>query len=283
MEILRTAKEMQTWSEKTRGAGHSLGFVPTMGALHEGHLSLIRLARAQSDHVVVSIFVNPTQFEDQEDLKKYPRDTDRDRDLCDAEGVDAVFLPTAEEMYPDGYKIDLKAPALANCLCGATRPGHFDGVVTIVQKLFKIVQPTRAFFGEKDYQQLAIIRWLVRDQNIPIEIVGAPIVREKDGLAMSSRNRRLSAEERKQALVLSRSVKAMQTLVAGGEHDVGKLLKLAKDVLHSQAGIKLDYAEIRDAVTLQTIEKVDRPALYAVAAFVGPVRLIDNCVLIRGR
>lgn len=279
MKTLTTILDMQAWSRRIRKGGETLGFVPTMGALHAGHLSLIRKAKAKTDKVVVSIFVNPTQFDNQDDLEKYPRTLESDLKACEDEGVDAVFLPTPKIMYPDGLTIELKAPALAGRLCGASRPGHFDGVVTIVKKLFEAVEPTHAVFGEKDYQQLAIMRWLVKDQQLPIEIIPHPIVREADGLAMSSRNQRLSADDRRHALALARSIKAVHALFDGGERDVSKLLGLARDILNAEDGVQIDYAEIVDATTLEPISTITQPALYAVAAFVGPVRLIDNCVL----
>jgi len=291
MEIFRTIDAMQAWSGTERAAGHSIGFVPTLGALHEGHLQLIRMARNKTDRVVVSVFLNPTQFDKTDDLAKYPVSLEADLKYCEQEKVAAVFLPTTETMYPDGPTIELKAPPLVNRLCGAARPGHFDGVVTIVKKLFTAVRPTHAVFGEKDFQQLAIIRWLVATQNLPIEIIAHPIVREADGLAMSSRNQRLSAEERKQALALSRSIKAVQTLFDGGERETMNLLAVAKDVLQAEPGLKpslkpnlkpnlkIDYAEIVDTQSLESLTHIDTTALYAIAAFIGEVRLIDNCIL----
>lgn len=283
MQIFKTVVDMRQWVQSGK---QRLAFVPTMGALHEGHLSLIRRAKALSDRVVVSIFVNPTQFNDLSDLRKYPRTEEADLAKCEQEQVDAVFLPSVPEMYPEGPKNTVAVPEFTKVLCGASRPGHFEGVATVVLRLFEMVTPDLAVFGEKDYQQLLLIRWLTQHYQLPIEIVSHPIVREADGLAMSSRNRRLALKDRQQALVLYQSIQTVQAAFKTGVTQVDDLLARAQRVLASQPEVKVDYAELRDAETLNTIKKVTKPALYAVAAFVGPpagevgtVRLIDNCVL----
>lgn len=280
MNVVSTIEEIRGLSREQRLQGRTVGFVPTMGYLHEGHASLLRVARKESDFVVLSIFVNPTQFDRAEDLESYPRDLEKDLALAEAEGVDAVFTPTPAEMYPEGYQTSVSVGALAAPLCGATRPGHFRGVATVVTKLFTAVEPDRAFFGEKDFQQLAVIRRLVRDLNLPVEVIGCPIVREKDGLAMSSRNARLTLEDRERSLALHRSIEAVRVALAGGERRVTELERIGQEVLATTEGVRIDYAEIRDALSLESVERVDAPAVYAIAAFVGPVRLIDNTVLV---
>jgi len=279
MEIIHTVKEAQEPSQCLSQKNGNLAFVPTMGALHEGHLSLIRRARAIANHVLVSIFVNPTQFNKPEDLIKYPRTDEEDLKKCESEGVDTVFMPSVEEMYPQKMESTIEGPDFTRVLCGTTRPGHFEGVATVVKRLFEIVQPTQALFGEKDYQQLLLIQWLVKEFNLPVKIISCPTIREADGLAMSSRNKRLSADERTHALALFQSTQLVKEKFNNGERNAMTLQKLAKDFLNKNPSITLDYAEIRDALTLDTIETIKQPALYAIAAQVGPVRLIDNCVL----
>jgi pantoate--beta-alanine ligase len=250
-----------------------------MGALHEGHLSLVREARGKCGAVAVSIFVNPTQFGPAEDLSKYPRQFDRDCELLGKEGVEIVFAPKVDEIYPGGAVTWVTVEGLSDKLDGRSRPGHFRGVTTIVAKLFHIIEPDAAFFGQKDAAQLAIIRRMVRDLNFPVEIVGCPIVREADGLAMSSRNVYLSAEGRVHALVLQRSLLRVQEEFHRGERSGGRLIAAARELLASEPGVTVDYFEIVDPDTLDGVESVSRRALVAVAAVVGGTRLIDNVVL----
>ncbi len=279
MKLIKTVSEMQAWSRELHAKGKKLSFVPTMGALHEGHISLINYAHEHAEQVVVSIFVNPLQFDNKEDLEKYPRGDQDDLLICEAERVDVIFMPSDGEMYPAGFQTNVQVKEITQSLCGAAREGHFDGVATVVLKLFNMVLPDSAVFGEKDFQQLAMIRRMVTDLNLPLEIISHPIVREQDGLALSSRNRRLSKEEREQGLVLYHSIQAVQEEFAKGERNVDRLLGAANHILNVAKGIKIDYAEIRDAGSLEEIKHVDQSTLYAVAAFVGPVRLIDNCIL----
>ena len=255
-----------------------LGLVPTMGALHEGHLSLMRAAKVKCEMVAVSIFVNPTQFGPTEDLAKYPRTFERDCQLLEREGVDIVFAPSVEEMYPKGEVTWVTVEGLSEKLDGKSRPGHFRGVTTVVSKLLHIVEPDVAFFGQKDAAQLAVIRRMVRDLNIPVEIVACPIVREPDGLAMSSRNAYLNAEDRRRALVLQRSLRRVEEEFRKGERKATQLGAIAKDVF-AEEPVRLDYFEIVDPDTLDPVEKILGPALVAVAAYVGPTRLIDNTLL----
>ncbi|MGA9812929.1 MAG: pantoate--beta-alanine ligase [Terriglobales bacterium] len=275
MKICHTIDEVRA----ARGKGKTVGLVPTMGALHEGHLSLVRMAKAQCDRVVVSIFINPLQFGPNEDLAKYPRDFERDRDLLEREGVDFIFAPGVEEMYPPGAITYVTVEGLSDKLCGRSRPGHFRGVTTVVSKLFHIVEPDRAFFGQKDAAQSAIIRRMVLDLNIPVQVVIAPIVREPDGLAMSSRNAYLDAPQRKSALVLSRSLKTLQERFNQGERNVQTLIEAGKRVFAEDPSVRLDYFEIVDPETLDPVHDLSHSALVAVAAFVGKARLIDNVVL----
>jgi pantoate--beta-alanine ligase len=270
---------MRAASGAIRREGKRLGFVPTMGALHEGHLSLVRAACASSDAVVASIFVNPTQFGPNEDLAKYPRSLDRDCELLQGEGVELLFAPTVEEMYPAGSVTWVTVEGLSDKLDGRSRPGHFRGVTTVVAKLFHVVYPDAAFFGQKDAAQVAIIRRMVRDLHLPVEIVTCPIVREPDGLAMSSRNAYLDPEQRKQALVLHRSLMRVQQLSDSGEREVGKLLAAGREEFAKDSSVRLDYFEIVDPDKLDPVEDISGGALAAVAAFVGSTRLIDNILL----
>jgi pantoate--beta-alanine ligase len=276
MMICNTIEDMRAACRAARTGGKRLGFVPTMGALHEGHLSLVRAAKAGCDMVAASIFVNPAQFGPTEDLAKYPRTFDRDRDLLEKEGVDFLFAPSVEEMYPAGAVTWVEVEGLSGKLDGRSRPGHFRGVTTVVAKLFHIVEPDEAFFGEKDAAQVAIIRRMVRDLNFPVKIVACPIVRETDGLAMSSRNAYLGAEQRQQALVLQRSLMRVKKLWEGGEHNAEKLVAAACEEVVGDNSVRLDYFEIVDAESLEPVENVGRGMLAAVAAFVGTTRLIDN-------
>ena len=265
-----------------RRGGKVLALVPTMGALHEGHLSLVRAARAASDVVAASIFVNPTQFGPKEDLAKYPRSFERDSELLEREGVELVFSPEVEEMYPTGNSEAstwVTVEGLSGKMDGRSRPGHFRGVTTVVAKLFHIVEPDAAFFGQKDAAQVAVIRKMVRDLNFAVEIVVCPIVRESDGLAMSSRNAYLDAAQRKQALVLHRSLERAKKLAESGERSAAKLASAARQEFASEPEVRLDYFEIVNPDTLDPVEEVSAGALVAVAAYVGNTRLIDNVVL----
>ncbi len=257
----------------------SVGFVPTMGALHDGHRSLLQAARQRCEIVAVSIFVNPTQFGPNEDFSRYPRTLERDCEMLQAEGVDVVFTPTAETMYPAGASTFVDVEGVSDRLDGASRPGHFRGVATVVAKLFHLVQPDFAFFGQKDAAQVAVLRKMVRDLNFPLEIVVCPTVREPDGLAMSSRNRYLSAEERRQALTLSHALDAAERQSAGGEHRASALLETMRSTLQNEAAVRVDYLAVVDPDTLLPIDDVDGGGLLAIAAYVGNTRLIDNVVL----
>ena len=279
MKIFSTIDQMRSASRDLRHKDRQLALVPTMGALHEGHLSLVRAARAASDVVAASIFVNPTQFGPNEDLAKYPRSPERDCEMLEREGVAFVFAPSVEEMYPAGAVTWVTVEGLSGKLDGRSRPGHFRGVTTVVSKLFHIVEPDKAFFGQKDAAQAAIIRRMVRDLNLPVEIVVCPIVREADGLAMSSRNAYLSPEERKMALVLHRSLERVQQLVETGERDAARLLAAGREEFARESSVRLDYFEVVDRETLDPVADVSRGALVAVAAYVGATRLIDNAVL----
>ncbi len=279
MKIVHSIEEMRARCRAAKANEQRLGFVPTMGALHEGHLALVRAARAHCKTVAVSIFVNPAQFGPNEDFAKYPRTLERDQKMLEAEGVSLLFLPTVDEMYPQGASTFVTVEGLSDKLCGRTRPGHFRGVATVVSKLFHIVEPDVAYFGQKDAAQVAIIRKMVRDLAFSVEIMVVPTVREADGLAISSRNAYLSAVERKQALVLYRALCRVQTLADRGERNAGKLMEAAKDVFRDEPTVRLDYVEIVSQETLDPVADISKGALVAVAAFVGSTRLIDNIVL----
>jgi pantoate--beta-alanine ligase len=281
MRICSTIEEMRAACRAARHGGKRLGFVPTMGALHEGHLSLVRAAKVSCDVVAASIFVNPTQFGPNEDLAKYPRSFERDRELLEKEGVGLLFAPSIQEMYPAGAVTWVTVEGLSSKLDGRSRPGHFRGVTTIVAKLFHIVEPDAAFFGQKDAAQVAIVRRMVRDLNFPVEIVACPIMREQDGLAMSSRNAYLDPQQRKQALVLHRALMSMKKSWEAGEREAGKLLTVGRDELDGEGSVRLDYLEIVDPETLDLIQRATAGALVVVAAYVGATRLIDNIVLPR--
>src|SRR5271157_1914487 len=283
MKIFPTIHEARAATRSFREHGKRLGLVPTMGALHEGHLSLVRAARAQCDAVAVSIFVNPTQFGPAEDLSKYPRQFDRDCQLLEKEGIQILFAPPVEEIYPNASSNDqgtwVVVERLSEKLDGRSRPGHFRGVTTIVSKLFHIIEPEVAFFGQKDAAQLAVIRRMVQDLNFPVEIVACPIVREPDGLAMSSRNAYLNREERGRALVLQRSLQKARQQFHAGERIAANLISAAKGVFAREPQVALDYFEIVDPDTLDPVERIEQKTLVAVAAYVGSTRLIDNLVL----
>jgi pantoate--beta-alanine ligase len=280
MQIFRRLDEPRAFARATKAGGESVGLVPTMGFLHEGHLSLIRAARQHAERVVVTLFVNPTQFGPKEDLDKYPRDFDRDCALCESAGADALFAPEAAHIYPTGHatKVEVEG-SLTSGLCAASRPGHFSGVATVVTKLFNLCEPDVAVFGQKDAQQAAVIRRFTADLNLPVKIVVAPIIRESDGLAMSSRNAYLSREERAQATVLKRSLDAAVTLYDGGERRTEVILTAVLDALESAPLARVDYAELVDASTFEPITMLERRALLALAVFFGPTRLIDNTLL----
>jgi pantoate--beta-alanine ligase len=279
LKICKTIHEMRAESRAIRGAGKRLGFVPTMGALHEGHLSLVRAARSSSDLVAASIFVNPTQFGANEDLAKYPRSFERDRELLQGERVELLFAPSVEEMYPAGAVTWVTVEGLSDKLDGRSRPGHFRGVTTVVAKLFHVVQPDAAFFGQKDAAQVAIIRRMVRDLNLPVEIGVCPIVRAADGLAMSSRNAYLDPDERKRALVLQRSLLRAEHLAETGERNAARLVAAGREEIDKESSVRLDYFEIVNPDTLDPLEDISGGGLVAVAAVVGGTRLIDNILL----
>jgi pantoate--beta-alanine ligase len=279
MRLIASIAEMQGFSRETRAAGMSLGLVPTMGALHEGHLSLVRRAKSQCDVVVVSIFVNPAQFGPSEDITRYPRDLDRDLLRLRRLRVEAVFAPETLEIYPQGFETYVVPGETAAPLEGASRPGHFRGVATVVLKLLNIVRPDVAYFGQKDYQQAQVIRRLVEDLNVEVRLVICPVVREPDGLAMSSRNAYLNAEERQAATVLHRSLRRAEQLAQAGETDAGKLLEVIGGVFAAEPRAQLDYAAIVDPVTLQPVQHVQTGCVALVAARVGVARLIDNLIL----
>jgi pantoate--beta-alanine ligase len=279
MKISKTIDDLREACRAERRHGKRLGLVPTMGALNEGHLSLVRAAKTRCEIVVVSIFVNPIQFGPNEDLAKYPRNFERDRELLEGEGIDFLFTPSAEEMYPPGGVTYVAVEGLSDKLCGRSRPGHFRGVTTVVAKLFHIVEPDLAFFGQKDAAQATIIRRMVRDLNMPVEIVVCPIVRERDGLAMSSRNAYLDSPQRKSALVLCRSLAEVQKRFNEGERKAANLIDVGKQAFAKEPSVRLDYFEIVDPETLDGVDEVSHEALVAEAAFVGKARLIDNMVL----
>lgn len=277
MIVVKTINEVRQLVKEARSKGMTIGFVPTMGFLHEGHLSLMREAKSQSDYVVVSIFVNPTQFGPNEDLATYPRDLARDQMLCDAVGVDLIFAPEVDEMYPSGHStiVDCEGP-ITKQLCGASRPTHFKGVTSVVAKLFNIVAPDKAFFGQKDAQQVAVIEKMVRELNFNLEIVSCPIVREEDGLAMSSRNTYLNEDARKQALVLSRALSTAKDKIDAGTIKTSELITLMKETIAQSPLAEIDYVQVVDAKTLLAIDELNDDTLIALAVKFGKTRLIDN-------
>lgn len=276
MIVIETVAQMQHYARERRGR---IALVPTMGYLHEGHASLMVEARKRAEIVVVSIFVNPTQFGVNEDLDSYPRDLERDKRIAAEAGVDVIFAPKASDMYPLGYQSYVNVEGLTAHLCGASRPGHFRGVTTVVAKLFNIVTPKLAVFGKKDFQQLAVIRRMVQDLNMDVEIVGMPIVRESDGLALSSRNVKLDPAQRESALCLSRAIAAAKESFRSGTHSVSSLRESALSVIGREPSAEVDYLEFRDPDTLEELEKADATTLLALAVRFGAVRLIDNCIL----
>lgn len=278
MQIIKMIDEVRKIVKQWKREGLTVGLVPTMGYLHEGHKSLIERAVKENDRVVVSDFVNPTQFAPNEDFESYPRDIDADAQLCESAGASIIFNPEPEEMYTDALTfVDMNK--ITKVLCGKTRPIHFSGVCTVVSKLFNIVTPDRAYFGQKDAQQLCVIRKMVKDLNFDIEIVGCPIIREADGLAKSSRNTYLSADERKAALCLSRSLAMGKEMIESGEKDAKKIVDKIKNEIEKEPAAKIDYVEIVDFNSLETIETVKKPLLCAMAVYIGKTRLIDNFIL----
>jgi pantoate--beta-alanine ligase len=279
MRHIQSVAEMKEFCRKITRSGRTLGFVPTMGALHEGHASLVRASKAQCQATAVSIFINPLQFGPTEDLGKYPRALERDSELLRDLGADVLFAPTVNQMCPLGATTYVEVGGISDRLDGASRPGHFRGVATVVAKLFEIVRPDRAFFGQKDAAQVAVLRRMVRDLDMDVELLVCPIVREKDGLAMSSRNVYLNPEQRKQALVLNRSLMRVQHTADVGERNVAKLIEIGKSLIAEEPAARLDYFAIVDPDSLEPVSDISRGALVAVAAYVGATRLIDNMLL----
>jgi pantoate--beta-alanine ligase len=275
-QVFRSIAQTVEMLARVRRIGASIGLVPTMGALHEGHGSLIDAARRETDCVVVSVFVNPIQFDNQDDLARYPRDLDADVRFCSDRRADIVFAPPVEEMYPAPLQTFVEPGRAAERLCGEFRPGHFRGVATVVLKLFQIIRPDRAYFGEKDAQQLAVIRRMVKDLNVPVEIAAVATVRESDGLALSSRNRRLSPEERTAAPILFQSLLVAQKLIASGETDAAEVRKMALAVLSQQPLVRVEYLEVVDPDDMQPVARIEGPVRVAAAAWLGSTRLIDN-------
>lgn len=278
MKVIESTQELQQHVNFFKGEGGTLGFVPTMGALHEGHLRLFERARRECDRVVISIFVNPLQFGPQEDYARYPRPKERDLTLCERQGVDLVFYPSSPELYPDGFCTYVEVRGLSDKWEGAIRPGHFRGVTTVVAKLFHLVQPTKAYFGQKDYQQLTILRRMVQDLHFPLEIVMCPTVREPDGLAMSSRNAYLSAEERQRAVCLYQSLMEAERALRQGERRIEELQRMMAAKVNSTAGVLLDYATIVDPHTLVELHACQSSMVALIAARLGTTRLIDNAI-----
>ena len=279
MQIINHIPDMQRWSETQRLAGKKIACVPTMGFLHEGHLSLVREGKKRGDVVVVTIFVNPMQFNQASDFDKYPRNVEQDQRMLEEVGTDVLFYPNASEMYPENFQTAVEVDKVSKPLCGVFRPGHFRGVTTVVAKLFNIVKPHFALFGEKDFQQCVVIQQMVRDLNFDLEIIPMPTIREADGIAMSSRNARLSESERQTSLCISRALKQAQEMVTGGERNSDSILQMVQNTLGQQGGVRVEYASLCNPVTLEETAQVSGPTLLAVAAWVGDVRLIDNRVL----
>lgn len=279
MELLNTIDQVREWVAQQKSAGRTVHFVPTMGYFHEGHLSLMKQAKQDGGAVIVSLFVNPTQFGPNEDLDRYPRDLERDRTLAESAQVDALFAPETSEIYPPGFQTTVSLPKLNHLLCGRSRPIHFDGVAVVVLKLLNIVQPHRAYFGMKDYQQMVIIRRMVTDLNLPVEIVPCPIVRESDGLAMSSRNVYLSPEQRQAATVLFRSLQWAQAQVNSGETNAHHIREGVLKMIQSEPLARVDYVEVVHPETLEPVQMIDDHALLALAVYFDQTRLIDNCLL----
>lgn len=278
IKVVSTVDETRAQVKEWKKQGLTVGLVPTMGYLHEGHQSLIKKAVEENDRVVVSVFVNPIQFAPNEDLETYPRDLEADKKLCESTGANLIFHPTPDEMYQNGFSTHIEMDNLTKELCGKTRPTHFGGVCTVVGKLFNIVQPNKAYFGQKDAQQLAIIKRMVRDLNFDLEIVGCPIIREPDGLAKSSRNTYLNAEERKAALILSKSVELGKQLVENGERNAKTVIKAMTDKINTEPLARIDYVNVVDALSIEPIDTIKGETLVAIAVYIGKTRLIDNFI-----
>jgi len=279
MKIIRTVKEMQAYSESLRNGGKKISFVPTMGFLHEGHLSLMRAGKERADILVVSIFVNPIQFGPGEDYEDYPRNFERDQERVASSGGDCIYAPVVSEMYPEGYQTSVQVEKVTKNLCGITRPTHFNGVTTVVAKLFNAVKPHLAIFGEKDFQQLAVINRMVLDLNMDLEVIGMPILREKDGLAMSSRNKYLTPEERKEALGLSQSLFEVKKMFEAGERNAAVLIDFVRGKISSGGSGKIDYIKICDVVNIEDCSVIEDDSVMALAVYFNKARLIDNIVL----
>jgi pantoate--beta-alanine ligase len=280
MKVIKKIDKMRSAVSGIKSRGMSIGFVPTMGYLHEGHLSLVRESLRKADVTVVSIFVNPAQFSPREDFKEYPRDLNRDSEVLEREGVDYLFVPESDEIYPQGHKTYVEVYDLQNKLCGRYRPGHFRGVCTVMLKLFNIINPDISFFGQKDAQQAIILKRMVKELNLKVIIKVLPIIREEDGLAFSSRNKHLTQEERKAALVLSKSLKVAQSMMEKGQRDSAAIIKEMKEIIGREPLAKIDYVEIVDTDKLNPVVKIEKKALIAMAIFIGKVRLIDNTILL---
>lgn len=279
MQLIKKIKEMQAYSDEARARGKIIGFVPTMGYLHEGHLSLVRAAKKDCDVVIVSIFVNPTQFGPNEDFNDYPRDFEHDSALLEKEKADILFYPSVDEMYPEEQLTWVKIDKIAEHLCGISRPTHFQGVATVVSKLFNIAKPHKAYFGQKDYQQCLVIKKMAKDLDFDIDIVICPTVREKDGIAMSSRNKYISHEERKSALSLDKSLVMAKKMIENGENDIEKIKRHIKEMIEKEKSAKIDYIEILNSKNLEKIKKIKGNAIIALAVFIGKTRLIDNMLI----
>jgi pantoate--beta-alanine ligase len=279
MRIINHIPDMQRWSETQRLAGKKIACVPTMGFLHEGHLSLVREGKRRGDVVVVTIFVNPMQFNQASDFDKYPRNVEQDQRMLEEIGTDVLFYPTAPEMYPENFQTAVEVDKVSKPLCGAFRPGHFRGVTTVVAKLFNIVKPHFALFGEKDFQQCVVIQRMVKDLNFDVEIIPMPTIRETDGIAMSSRNARLNESERQTSLCISRALNSAQEMVTRGERNTEAVLQMVQDTLSKDGGVRLEYASLCHPETLEEASRVSGPTLLAIAVWVGDVRLIDNRVI----
>jgi pantoate--beta-alanine ligase len=276
MRVIERINDLKAVVRSKKREGKTIGFVPTMGYLHEGHISLVNMSVSENDFTIMSIFVNPTQFGPKEDYAKYPRSMEKDTVMAENAGVDVVFSPAALEMYPDGYNTYVNVEEITDTLCGESRPGHFKGVATVVTKLFNIVEPDKAYFGQKDAQQAVVIKRMVKDLNMNVEIITCPIVREKDGLAMSSRNTYLNAEERKSAVILSKSLFEAEALIKNGERSSEKIIKHIFKMISSEKPADIDYIKIVDAMSLKDVSSIDKKVLIALAVKFGNTRLIDN-------
>jgi pantoate--beta-alanine ligase len=279
MRVIERISDLKAVIRSQRSSGKTIGFVPTMGYLHEGHMSLVKASREDNDFTIMSIFVNPAQFGPNEDFEKYPRDMERDTRMAEEAGVDIIFAPSKDEMYPDGYKTYIEVEDITEVLCGKTRPGHFKGVTTVVAKLFNIVEPDKAYFGQKDAQQVIVIKKMVRDLNMNLEVATCPIIRENDGLAMSSRNTYLSVGERRAAVILSKSLFEAQDLIKDGERNAAKLVQYICERISTVSFAEIDYVEITDFENLEKVEVIDGNILIALAVRFGKTRLIDNIVV----